>query len=612
MSLENLQYQTSNGRNPFLLDDFLPIQNKNKASQLLTRSLERLLGLDYLAREYEKLPDSKNPAEFVQQSFSVLDVNFDVIDGCLKNIPTDGPVMVVANHPFGAIEGMYLLELLQRQRSDVRIMANGILKRVPELADAFIGVNPYGGAQAKKANFAAMREGMNWLKNGGLLVMFPAGDVASFKVRKMGIHEGVWDRTVARLAMRCEADVVPIHFSGYNSRLFYLISALNPLLKTLMLPRQMSNKQGQSIEVRIGKTISNKRLSRLSNDEERSSYMRLRTLLLGSNKTGKTGRLEYPVDDDYEPIIDALEAECLEGELQNLPAHQKLLSSGKFEVYYAAADQIPHILTEIGRLRELSFRRVGEGSGKSLDIDLYDEYYLQLFIWNREEREIVGGYRLGLADEIIRRFGRKGLYSYSLFKFKRSFIYKVNPALELGRSFVAPAYQRSFSPLMLLWKGISHFVMANPRYSTLFGPVSISDEYSNTSKQLLIDFLRMNEFDKQLSKTLRPRNPYAWCRDIKQHTSSEVQRLKGLDELSELMADIEIDNKGVPVLIRQYLKMGGRMLGFNVDSDFSNVVDGLIYVDLLQTDGKTLAKYMGHEGIKKFKEWHKHTVLRQA
>lgn len=593
--------------NPFLLDDVFPHAKKSLLARAFKTVLEQLLGLTYLAREYEKLEPTQSPHEFVRQSFKVLNVSYEIVSGSLTEIPLSGPLVVVANHPFGAVEGMLMVDLLLQRRRDVRIMANGYLKRVPELSEMFIGVNPYGHREATRQNVSSLREGVRWLKQGGVLVMFPAGDVSSIELKDLAIRDGEWDASVSRLAMLTNASVLPMHIAGYNSAGFYVASFLHPLFKTLLLPRQLINKRGMKIQLSIGKRIDNTRLARFDNDEERAGYLRLRTYLLAQQQLPKEKRIQRIADvnsdKDSQTIIDPIDSDLLVAEIRQIPEEQLLTEAGNLKVYFARAGQIPWGLQEIGRLREISFRAVGEGTGKEIDIDLYDSFYLHLFVWDQEAREIVGGYRLGLADEIIRNYGQSGLYSYSLFKFNKTFLSRINPAIELGRSFVRPEYQRNFTPLMLLWKGIGRFVATHPRYAVLFGPVSISNDYRSTSQQLLINFLRLNLFDKNLSRQVKPRTPYR-LRPIQRLRASKLSDPSSIEDLSALLADIEHDQKGVPVLIRQYLKLGGRMLGFNIDTQFSDVVDCLIRIDLRETDAKLLYKYMGRNEGQAFIDYH--------
>lgn len=293
-------------------------------------------------------------------------------------------------------------------------------------------------------------------------------------------------------------------------------------------------------------------------------------------------------------------------EIERLPAEQRLAQSGAQTVWQATAEQIPHVLREIGRLRELSFRAANEGTGKSLDLDRFDAHYLHLFIWNAKADEIVGAYRVGATDRIIERHGKQGLYSSTLFDSRMEFFSRLGPALELGRSFVRPEYQRSYSPLLLLWKGIGGFIARHPRYRMLFGPVSISRDYSDLSRRLIAGTLLEHSEAKDLALMVKPRHP-ANLKPVRVPGCGYTQGQAGLldfKEMCSVIADVEFKQRDVPVLLRHYLNLGGQILGFNIDRSFNRVMDGLIVVDLTQTNRKTLQRYMGLEGAAAFLSYH--------
>jgi putative hemolysin len=273
-------------------------------------------------------------------------------------------------------------------------------------------------------------------------------------------------------------------------------------------------------------------------------------------------------------------------------------------VFHARADQIPKGLQEIGRLREMSFRAAGEGSGKSCDLDEFDSAYVHLFLWNRRAGELVGGYRLGPTDEILPASGLQGLYTSTLFSFASGFRQQIACALEMGRSFVRPEYQRSLGALPLLWKGIGSFVLKYPKYRILFGAVSISNRFRPLSQQLMVEFLRSHHYFNSLSGTVKARTPFppSKDRDLVQQTIELVG--DDLDELSTIISDIESNCTGIPILLKHYLKLGGRILGFNVDPGFSNVLDALILVDLTRTDAKILQRFMGKKQTAEYLGFH--------
>lgn len=588
--------------NPFRLDDRIFSSLPRPLRSPLRGLAERASGLRELAQGYECLAETDTPDAFAAQTLQYLNIAPRIVGGALANIPATGPVVVVANHPFGGVEGVIMTLILRQVRPDVRIMANSLLRRIPELRDTFIGVNPYGNARAARENLKPLREAIRWLKEGGLLVVFPAGDVSRLHLPGFEVRDGKWDAGITRLIRHAGAQVVPVHIAGRNSMLFLALGLIHPFLRTLMLPQELANKRNRCIELRIGEAIGSQRLAAHASNDDLAKYLRLRTCMLARHRSS-TEEKEPAAQRQPEPVTVAIDSRLLRAEVQALPQSQLLAESGGLRVCYASSGQIPWLLQEIGRLRELTFRSVGEGTGKATDIDLCDAYYLHLFIWNEERGEVAGAYRLGFADEIVQKYGRKGLYSYSLFRYSRRFLKALNPAIELGRSFVRPEYQRGFVPLMLLWKGIGEFVARHPRYAILFGPVSISNDYSTLSQQLLVDFLRLNTFDDALGRHIHPRRPYrkalrpVWGK-------SDLAGMASIDEVSELVSLQESDEKGVPILIKQYLKMGGRMLGFNVDRNFGDCIDGLIMVDLRQTEERVLQRYMGKEGARGFLQRH--------
>ena len=521
----------------------------------------------------------------------------------LARVPKEGPVVVVANHPFGLIEGMVAGAVLPAIRPDMKIMTNSLLTGFEEARESIIPVDPFGGPDAIRSNLRGVKESLSWLKHGHMLVVFPAGEVAHLNIKKRGITDPDWSSAIARIARLAGASVLPVYFKGANSALFQFFSLLHPRLRTVLLLHEFFNKQDTVIELRIGNVIPAKKLEAYPDDGALIRYLRHRTYLLQDRerKTSKTAERAVPV-------IAPVSAALLAAEIAALPKDQTLAESGELSAILAQSHQAPHALREIGRLRELTFRAAGEGTGKEMDLDGFDAHYFHLFIWNRGKSEIAGAYRLGLSDEIVRLHGKKGLYTNQLFAYKRGFLERIQPAIEMGRSFVRCEYQRSYAPLLLLWKGIGAFVVKNPKYKTLFGPVSISNEYHPTSQQLIVSFLKTYNQARELTPLVKARSPF----------KPKPRKLNGgaawnIEELSTVVADLETDQKGVPILLKQYLKLGGKLVGFNVDAQFANALDGLIVVDLTQTDPRVLERYMGKDGAAWFlKSWAREAVPAQA
>jgi len=553
---------------------------------------EHMLGLKTLDRYYQQRQHNMNTRDFLRYSLNTLNINPHIASGSLDSIPQQGAVIVVANHPFGAIEGVALAELLLQRRSDVKILANQFLQRVPELADLFIGVDVFENKRANRTNANGIRKAVSHLGNQGLLLVFPAGEVSSWHLRNKQVTDKSWHRIIGMMVRKTGAASLPVYIEGHNSALFHAAGVLHPRLRTLLLARELLNKRNKSLNFHIGDLISSPEIKSLESDEAITSYLRLNTYLLG-RRADNQGKLRNNSVIHAASVMPAIDSGLLLQNIGNLPATCKMLATDQFDVYCASAAELPHVLPEIGRLREITFRSVGEGTGMACDLDQYDKYYQHLFIWDRDQQVIVGAYRLGLVDRILAQSGVKGLYSRSLFNYRKQFLLSLGNAIEMGRSFVRQEYQRSLSPLLLLWKGIAAFVAQNPHYTTLFGPVSISNDYSAISRSLLTQFLQIHYYDKDRAQQIKPTRKQKHPQNIF-WTRNMLHELEDEQLISKLIYRMEGD-KGIPVLIRQYLNLNGRLVCFNVDKNFNDALDGMIVVNLTEVPERTLGRYMGRE-----------------
>jgi len=516
------------------------------------------------------------------------------------HIPCTGPVVVVANHPFGLAEGPVLGSLLTEIRPDVKFLANSRLTGLPGLEPFFIPVNPFG--KAAQSNGRALRRSIEWLRQGGLLVTFPSGEVASLQLPQLQIAEPRWNENIARIIRMTGARAVPIFFEGFNGPGFHIAGLIHPSLRTALLPRELLNKRGHTLRVAIGRPIAADTLQHLGTDREAMNYLHQRTVLLRS-------RTKKPASFVWAPprarVAGPVDPQALRREAESLPPESILLESADYRVSVASAAQIPDTLREIGRLREIAFRNAGEGTGRSLDLDRFDPHYQHLWVSHRETAEVAGAYRLVGTDAVD---APHQLYTSTLFRFRPGLLESLHPALELGRSFVRPERQKSYQSLLLLWKGIGRYVARHPRYKTLFGPVSISREYSAASRSLMVSYLESSCTRPELAGRVQPRRQFRHQFGNARLNGADAALLapllRNLEELSEVVADMEADGKGVPVLLRQYLQLGGAVLAFNVDRAFSSVVDGLVVVDLTRLAPPHLEKYLGREGAAAFRAYH--------
>ena len=551
-----------------------------------------------IERVYEQAAGSEE--RFLDAVLQALDVQPLISDADLARIPREGPLVIVANHPFGILEGLVLARLLDRVRPDVRILANSLLGFVPEMSRRLILVNPFSQPEAVQANGKGVREVLGWLGHGGALLAFPAGEVSHFDFRARAVIDPLWNEKIVRLIRHTKSTSLPVFVNGANSLTFQLMGMVNARLRTARLLHELANKHHQRVEIRVGAPIPWTALQKQSCDADAIRYLRRRTYLLAHRNPAirATTRPSYG-----EPVAPAIAEDIVAREVASLGPAQRLAESNGLEVYLAEAGEIPAAVAEIGRLRELAFRAAGEGTGRSRDVDSFDTYYQHLFIWSPAERHIVGAYRLASSRDVLNSRGIAGLYTSTLFEYRPQFFRRMGPAIELGRSFVRPEYQKQYAPLLLLWKGIAALIARQPDHPVLFGAVSVSNDYQPVSRRLIVRYLEAQESSPELATMVRPRKPFRIGRRGSDNESISLM-LRDIEELSAITADIEPDGKGVPILLKQYLKLGGKLLGFNVDPKFSNALDGLIMVDLRQTPVPILQRYLGKEAAAGFLKFH--------
>ncbi|MFZ1131647.1 MAG: GNAT family N-acyltransferase [Terriglobales bacterium] len=535
-------------------------------------------------------------------------VKLDVQPADLECIPVQGPLVAVANHPFGVLDGAALAVLLLRARPDVKILTNSLLEGIPELHEHCIFVDPFHTPSSAERNVKPLRQALEWVRRGGALAVFPAGEVSQWNLREAQVTDPAWSTVAARLVRKTGASALPVYFRGHNSVTFQLLGLIHPRLRTLFLLQEFLQQREKNVHVRIGKAIPSEVISNLVNDAEATEYLRQRTYLLsyrGRKSISISHKMRAALPrKPSEPIAPEVPSRFVSADIAALPEERLLVENAEFAVYAARACELPHLLDELGRLREITFRAAGEGTGRSADLDQFDAYYWHLLLWNKQKQELAGAYRAGNTDEIIRAHGIKGLYTNTVFRYDEQLFLKIGSALELGRSFVCLQYQRQYAPLLLLWKGIARFVAAHPETPVLFGAVSISNEYSSLSREMIVRYFQQRNDGREFADLIHARTPFRAPRLRRWDCAAVCSALRDLDQLAEPISDVEEDGKGLPILIKQYDKVGGRLVGFNLDRKFSDVVDGLVIVDLRQTDAAVLERYMGKEGYRNFRRAH--------
>lgn len=549
-------------------------------------------GLSYLLMELMKINDvnklySKyselDGLAFVDAILDSLGITIEYDETTLKNIPKEGAFIAIANHPFGGIEGLILLKMLAKIRPDTKLMANFILKKIPNLSEYFIAVNPFENV-SNNSSISGIKSTLELLNSGSPIGIFPAGEVSAYDTKTQRVMDKQWNPVVGKLISKAKVPVLPIYFHGNNGLLFNILGVIHPTLRTAKLPSELFNKKGYKIKMRIGKPIQANELKQFSSSEKLLTYLRARTYALRSGISSTEvkkffGSNVFKIYNRAQAIVPETPTELIEKEIEALHAEKYVMSEKNYDVFLSSAASMPNIINEIGRLREITFREIGEGTNKKIDLDEYDFYYNHLFIWDREAKKIVGAYRVGKGDEIYFRYGVKGFYISNLFKIKNGFHTIMKSGLELGRSFVRKEYQQKPLPLFLLWKGLLIFIMKNPSYRYMFGPVSISNNFTTLSKNLIIEYIRKNCYDNRLAKFIKPKKKFeAELNDLETELlESHNNSIKSLDSL---ISEIEINHNKVPVLLRQYIQLNAKIIGFNVDPKFNDSLDGFLVLDI--------------------------------
>ena len=558
-------------------------------------ALMKILNLNALNKIYNNNKHLKD-IEFINALINDIEIKFEIPEEDLKRIPKTGPFITISNHPLGGVDGILLLKLLLDHRPDFKILANFLLHRIEPMKTYVMPVNPFEEKKELHSNLGGFKASLEHLKTGHPLGIFPAGEVSIYKDGKL-IVDKPWEETVMKLIQRAKVPIVPIYFHAKNSKLFYRMAKMSDTLRTAKLPSEVLTQKGRLIKVRIGNAISVNTQDEYKTLEDFTNFLRTKTYMLANPFEKKKlinslpKKLKFPKPPKN--IVNPVSLSIIEKEIYLLQKNNKrLLQSKNYEVYLAEATSIPNIIQEIGRLREITFREVGEGTNNAIDLDKFDAYYHHMFLWDKDEKMIAGAYRMGLGSQIYSKYGIDGFYLQELFRFDQELFQMMSKSIEMGRAFIIKKYQMRPMPLFLLWKGIVHTTLRYPEHKYLIGGVSISNKFSEFSKSLMIEFMKSNYYDPYIAQYIKPKKEYkVKLKDADKDFIFDASEAD-LNKFDKIIDEVEPGSLRLPVLIKKYIKQNAKVVAFNVDPLFNNAVDGLMYIRIAELPESTVKPVM--------------------
>ena len=532
------------------------------------------LRLGKINRLFDGAADYQGP-EFADHLIENMGITIDVSPEQLENVPKEGGFIVVSNHPFGAIEGVMLLSVIAKVRPDFKVMANFILSHIPNLKECFFAVNPFEKNPEWKSSVGGIKGAIQHVADGNGLGVFPAGEVSRYHGHDYP-EDLPWATSIARIIKNANVPVIPVFWEGCNSKLFYMVDRIHPMLGTARLTKELINKHDTCFNLQIGKPILPAEVALYENPKELAAYLRSRSYALEANISAKVVEKKEVKQD----IIDApTDLSLMLAELEAIREKSFLYSASDYDCYLADYEDIPNLMHEIARLREETFRAIGEGTGKSLDQDEFDKHFKQMILWDKVKQKIAGCYRLGIGSEIIPKFGIKGFYVSTLVNIDESFSDKLSHTIELGRSFVSLEYQKEVLPLMLLLRGLSDVVVRYPEINHFIGPVSISSWYPKFYLSLIARFVSENHaVEDELKGKVTPMTPFV--PDYLKVDSDVLLKnnMNGVDKFDKFLFRLSNGVYRLPTLYKKYLKLNAKFLCFNVDPDFNDTLDSLLFL----------------------------------
>lgn len=556
--------------------------------RLLRALARRFTALGRLQKAAEGLPRCGDAPAFAAACLAALDVRVRSEPHALERIPTQGPLLLYANHPTGALEGLVLLARCGRLRPDLKILTTATLASLPQLAPLAPRLLPLdlSPGAAGAANAAVLRAALRHLRRGGALGIFPAGKVARWSPGA-GVREQPWSRLLGLLAACPGTHCLPLRFTARVSPAFLLATQFNEALGTALLPHVLERQRGSLVHMRVGRPYKAESLRTLSHAQRTLCLRLLQESLVPAPVARERAVSPAPL---AAPVVQ----EDFMAALAALPQDRVLAREGRYSVYLLLGAESPVLLDELTMRREEAFRALGEGSGKARDTDRYDAAYAHLVLVDEEAQALAGAYRACLVrSDAAHSYSAKNLYTAALFRYNPEFFRHCGNALELGRAFIRAAYQRDYAPLLLLWKGIGQLALRSGA-RTLFGPASMGLDYKPQSVDLLCNYLRRNHWHAPLATLVRGRKPRRPAVD------TPFVRQMAYADINALVRHME-NGRNLPILFKHYLQLGGRIVAFHQDAAFGTL-DALLVVDLRTAPERFLRRYLGDEGFQRLRD----------
>ena len=519
------------------------------------------------------------PFVFTEAVLDYFQFSYKFSSNQIENIPPSGRIVIIANHPLGALDALSLIHMVRRVRSDIKVLANDMLAEIEQLHSILVGVDSFGTG----VNRESVREIHQVLKNEEALIIFPSGEVS--RARPNGVKDTRWHKGFLKFAEKNSSPILPIHINAKNSALFYTISTLNKSISSFLLPHEMFKQKNGSLDFTIGEIIPHKSFA------NSPLHINIQVKLFRKHLY-RIAKDKKPIFLTEKSIAHPENRQILKKELQSSAKRLGETADGK-EIYLYEYSKGSVVLQEISRLREFTFRKVEEGTGKKRDKDAYDYYYKHIILWDDKDLEIAGAYRIAESNFVYNNYDKEGFYTHSLFAFDDKFEPYLSNSIELGRSFVQPKYWGSRA-LDYLWQGIGAYLYQHPHIKYMFGAVSLSSSIPKSAQELIVYYY--DKYYGQKHELLDPRNRFSIATNSLKELSDIFDGNNVKEEFRVLKEQLNYYGVTVPTLYKQYTDLcedgGLSFMGYNIDKEFGNCIDSFILVDVDKIKEKKRNRYI--------------------